>query len=105
MVYDLQGRRTSLIDPDAGTITSTYTGFGELITETQKIHTDKPAITTTHNYNSNGVLQSIVRNEEITKYAYDKRNRVDSIEIKNQHLQTQNQPLQKTTKLTPWRGR
>ena len=88
MQYDLQGRRTKLIDPDLGTIRSVYNGFGELVMEKQKIHLDKDSITTTYNYNSNGVLQSINRNSEITNYTYDKQNRVETIGIAGQHKQT-----------------
>jgi YD repeat-containing protein len=34
MEYDLQGNRTKLIDPDAGTVVSKYNGLGELQWET-----------------------------------------------------------------------
>jgi YD repeat-containing protein len=38
MEYDLQDNRTKLIDPDAGTISSKYDGWGQLIWEEQAIH-------------------------------------------------------------------
>jgi RHS repeat-associated protein len=38
MEYDLQGNRTKLIDPDAGTITSEYDGWGQLLSEQQAVH-------------------------------------------------------------------
>ncbi|MDR0506376.1 MAG: FG-GAP-like repeat-containing protein, partial [Dysgonamonadaceae bacterium] len=39
MEYDLQGNRTKIIDPDAGTVTSKYDGWGQLTKTEQKVHT------------------------------------------------------------------
>ena len=44
-VYDLRGNRLKLIDPNAGTITSTYNHFNELISQT-----DARGYTTTYSY-------------------------------------------------------
>ncbi len=85
--YNLQGKRTRLIDPDAGTVRSGYNGFGELLWEKQKIHASKDSITTTNNYAANGLLSNIVRNDETTVYKYDALYRVDSIEIVGKHVQ------------------
>ncbi|MDL2256804.1 hypothetical protein LJC06_01205, partial [Bacteroidales bacterium OttesenSCG-928-I14] len=38
MEYDLQGNRTKIIDPDAGTITTTYDAWGQLVQEKQYVH-------------------------------------------------------------------
>ena len=38
MEYDLVGNRTKLVDPDAGTITSQYDGWGQLVEEKQIVH-------------------------------------------------------------------
>ncbi|WP_158648321.1 FG-GAP-like repeat-containing protein, partial [Candidatus Symbiothrix dinenymphae] len=55
MEYDLQGNRTKLTDPDAGTITSKYDGWGQLTEEKQKIH-DNSYVTTSYNYATSGLL-------------------------------------------------
>jgi RHS repeat-associated core domain len=86
MVYDLQGNRTQLSDPDAGTVISDYNGFGELKEEKQAVH-NNDFIITTNNFNDNGTLKSIVRNGETTSYAYDAYNRIDSIEIVGKNKQ------------------
>jgi YD repeat-containing protein len=38
MEYDVQGNRTKLIDPDAGTITNTYNAFGQVLSRSQSVH-------------------------------------------------------------------
>ncbi len=82
MVYDIQGNRISLNDPDAGIVESKYNGFGELIEEKQKMHDNTHYITTTNTFKANGLLDKIVRNNnEITTYSYDTKNRVSKIEI------------------------
>ncbi len=88
MEYDLQGNRTELVDPDAGTITSLYNGFGELVWEKQDIHDADDQITTNYTYLPNGLLSSINRNGETTNYTYDANYRIESIAIANQHSQT-----------------
>ncbi len=88
MEYDLQGNRTELVDPDAGTITSLYNGFGELVWEKQDIHDADDQITTNYTYLPNGLLSSISRNGETTNYTYDANYRIESISIANQHSQT-----------------
>ncbi len=88
MEYDLQGNRTELVDPDAGTITSLYNGFGELVWEKQDIHAADDQITTSYTYLPNGLLSSINRNGETTNYTYDANYRIGSISIANQHSQT-----------------
>ena len=58
MVYDVQGNRTKIIDPDAGTITNTYNAFGQPLTRSQNIHNGTPVITT-YDYNTTtGKLKS-----------------------------------------------
>ena len=89
MEYDLQGNRTKLIDPDGGTVESKYNGFGELLWEKQKVRNATDYITTTNNYDNNGLLQNINRNGEITLYTYDTqyKNRVNTIEIAGKNKQ------------------
>ncbi len=97
MEYDLQGHRTKLVDPDAGTITSKSNGFGELLWERQKVHTSQDSTTTIHNYLTNGLLHSIVRKTEATTgvkmdsivYTYDAANhyRIDNIELAGKNKQ------------------
>ncbi|MDR1729410.1 MAG: hypothetical protein LBR52_01975 [Prevotellaceae bacterium] len=86
--YDLQGRRTKLIDPDGGTVESKYNGFGELLWEKQKVHNENEFVTTTNNYAGNGLLQSTEQNGKTTVYTYDSDNRILSIEIAGKHKQT-----------------
>ncbi|MDL2257411.1 hypothetical protein LJC06_04320, partial [Bacteroidales bacterium OttesenSCG-928-I14] len=45
MEYDLQGNRTKIIDPDAGTITTAFDAWGQLVQEKQYVHyQEKPTI-------------------------------------------------------------
>ncbi|MDD3077753.1 MAG: SpvB/TcaC N-terminal domain-containing protein [Paludibacter sp.] len=91
--YDLQGNRTKIIDPDAGTIRNEYNGFGEMTKEVQLIHAGQDSTVTVNNYDtSTGLITNIVRNGETTAYTYDSdlghKSRVKSIEIAGQHRQT-----------------
>ena len=89
MNYDLQGHRTSLTDPDAGTVVSTYNGFGELLTETQKGRNGTDTKLTTNTYEKlTGLLKNIVRGTETTSYVYDNINRLSTIEIAGKNKQT-----------------
>ena len=88
MVYDRQGKRTKLIDPDAGTVRTQYNGFGELVLEKHKIHLNQDSISTINTYSTNGLLQTIVRNGETTSYTYDPTNRISLIEITGKNKQT-----------------
>lgn len=76
-----------LTDPDAGVIETKYNGFGELVEEKQKVHSNNFLVTTHHFEPTTGQLNSIYRNGEITSYSYDPKNRVDNIEIAGQHKQ------------------
>lgn len=89
MFYNLQGKRIRLIDPDAGLVRTEYNGFGELIKEVQKIHKDKDSIVTVNEYDANGLLQNINRNNEITTYIYNDqyKSRLKSIEILGKNKQ------------------
>lgn len=87
MEYDLQGNRIKLIDPDAGTIYNEYNGFGEMISERQKIHLGQDDIITTYTYSDDGLLQQISRNGENTVYNYDTYHRLSSVNIEGQHKQ------------------
>jgi RHS repeat-associated protein len=89
-VYDLQGNRTTLSDPDAGEITSKYNGFGDLLWTEQRVHLPLPGtlIRTDYGYKDNGLPETITRKGETTTYAYDSKNRISSIEIAGQHKQT-----------------
>ncbi len=58
MEYDVQGNRTKLIDPDAGTVNNSYNAFGQVLTRSQSIHNSTPVVTT-YSYNaSSGLLSS-----------------------------------------------
>ncbi|MDD4490621.1 MAG: FG-GAP-like repeat-containing protein, partial [Paludibacter sp.] len=87
MEYNLQGKRTKLTDPDAGVIETKYNGFGELLEEKQKVHSNNFLVTTHQFEPTTGRLNSINRNGEITSYGYDAQNRISSIEIAGQHKQ------------------
>jgi len=89
MEYDLQGRRTKLTDPDAGIVESAYNGFGELLTEKQKVRNATDYIVTTNNYDgSTGLLQTVLRGAETTAYTYDTNKRISTIEIAGKNKQT-----------------
>lgn len=74
MEYDVQGNRTKLIDPDAGTITNTYNAFGQVLTRSQNVHGDTPVVTTYEYEASSGRLTSetMVGDTTMTKtYTYN----------------------------------
>ena len=70
MEYDIQGNRTKLVDPDAGTITNTYNAFGQVLSRSQSIHNNNPVVTT-YTYNNTGQLShETVRGEKTKHYTY-----------------------------------
>lgn len=74
MEYDIQGNRTKLIDPDAGTITNTYNAFGQVLTRSQNVHGSTPVVTTYEYEAGSGRLTSetMVGDTTMTKtYTYD----------------------------------
>ncbi|MDR0863722.1 MAG: FG-GAP-like repeat-containing protein, partial [Candidatus Symbiothrix sp.] len=87
MEYDLQGNRTKLIDPDAGTISSQYDGWGQLKTEKQKIHLSADSIITNYYYHTSGLLDYKSRNDSITNYEYDNLYRLKRVSIAGKHSQ------------------
>jgi RHS repeat-associated protein len=90
MVYNLQGNRIKLIDPDGGLTRSEYNGFGQLTKEVQRVHLSGDSISTVNTYKPDGRLESINRNSEVTNYIYDTSNKsiVNSISIANKNTQT-----------------
>jgi len=87
MVYDLQGNRIKLTDPDAGVITSNYDGWGQLTQEKQKIHATADSIVTTYDYLASGLLNCQLRNGEKTNYGYDNLHRLNRVSIAGKHAQ------------------
>ena len=92
MVYNLQGERIQLKDPDGGFTRSEYDGFGEQTLEVQRVHLSGDSIRTNHTYKTDGRLESINRNGEITTYSYDTsfKGRVTVIELKDKNNNVQN---------------
>jgi RHS repeat-associated protein len=89
MHYDLQGNRTHLIDPDAGTVRTAYNGYGELLLEKQLVHNATDSVSTSYTYEgTTGMLQTKVRDTETTIYGYDNLKRLSTIEIAGKHKQT-----------------
>lgn len=69
MKYDLLGRRTELIDPNAGTITYEYDGWGNL-----KKQTDSRGESEEYVYDNSGRLQTYKRGAgESFSYTYDSK--------------------------------
>jgi RHS repeat-associated protein len=66
LTYDIYGNRTSISDPDAGTITSEYNALGNLITST-----DNDGNVTTNTYDKSGRLLTSVLDNVTTTYTYD----------------------------------
>lgn len=67
--YDLLGRRTELKDPNAGIISYTYDGWGNL-----KMQTDARGETEEYVYDNNGLLKTYKRgDEESFSYTYDSK--------------------------------
>jgi YD repeat-containing protein len=90
MEYDIQGNQIKITDPDAGIIQSKYNGFGELVWTKQSVHNASTVITTTNNFNPNGLLRSVTRTNgdssgttDSIAYTYDevKNYRVNSISL------------------------
>ena len=67
MYYDLQGNRTKIIDPDAGTVRNEYNGFGELILEKQKLKAEQDSITTLNTYEAAPVHRSVFVNITVVR--------------------------------------
>lgn len=89
MIYDRQGNRIRLTDPNAGVTRAEYNAWGELLWERQRIHLTGDSITTNNYYDgATGQLTSIVRNGETTSYIYDPKHRISSIEITGKHKQS-----------------
>ncbi len=72
-VYDLQGNRISITDPDAGEITSEYNGFGELLWQehTKTEDGEEVTIRDTYTYDNAGRTISSVLNGLTTTTEYD----------------------------------
>lgn len=67
--YDLLGRRTELKDPNAGIISYTYDGWGNL-----NMQTDARGETEEYVYDNNGLLKTYKRgDEESFSYTYDSK--------------------------------
>ncbi len=72
--FDLQGNRTKIIDPDAGTISSKYNGFGELVWEEyEKKESDGSlkTIRTENSYDDAGRNYSSTQNGVTTTTVFD----------------------------------
>jgi RHS repeat-associated protein len=83
--YNIQGKRIKMIDPNVGEIITRYNGFGEVVEEKQKVHTND-FISTLYQYQpTTGKLLSVQRADEITQYQYDNQNRISSVEIAGKH--------------------
>ncbi|GAO29182.1 RHS repeat-associated core domain-containing protein [Geofilum rubicundum] len=99
--YDLLGNRTVLKDPDTGTVTSEYNGFGQILKNTHKIHTGSGDSITSYKYFASGLIEDVNVHGKITKYKYDSKNRIEKIEIAGEHEQSfmydsNNRPIKMT---------
>ena len=88
MEYDLQGNRTKLVDPDAGTIQTKYDAFGQLRWEKQKLHSNASEITTYYYYSPGGLLEGKVRGDEFTSYTYDAKHRLKETSNQGPHTRS-----------------
>jgi len=96
--YDLQGNRTKIIDPDAGTQECKYNAFGDIIEMKQKVHDSVNFVTTNFKYQNNGLIESVLRQsasstgikKDTTVYSYDASNhyRLQSIRLGNVNNQS-----------------
>jgi RHS repeat-associated protein len=69
--YDLLGRRVKLSDPDSGTTTWTYNGFGDVLSETRAAGSSSP-VTTSYTYDPLGrVTTAAYSDGGIATYTYD----------------------------------
>ncbi|MDL2222957.1 FG-GAP-like repeat-containing protein [Bacteroidales bacterium OttesenSCG-928-M11] len=84
--YDLVGNRTRIIDPDAGTITSKYDSWGQVLWEKQLVNAD--SITTSYDYHPSGLLNYSQIDSERTHYEYDSLHRLRWVGITGKHSQS-----------------
>lgn len=77
MEYDIQGNRTKLIDPDAGTIANTYNAFGQMKYQLQNVHNNNTPVSISYIYDTNNRLvnrEAIHGNTlTLTYYSYDEK--------------------------------
>lgn len=77
MEYDIQGNRTKLIDPDAGTIANTYNAFGQMKGQLQNVHNNNTPVSISYIYDTNNRLvnrEAIHGNTlTLTYYSYDEK--------------------------------
>ena len=66
LTYDVYGNRTTITDPDAGTVASEYNALGYLITST-----DNDGNVTTNTYDKSGRVLTSVLDNVTTTYTYD----------------------------------
>ncbi len=72
--FNLQGNRIKLLDPDAGTITSAYNGFGEVEWEEHKktkADGSIETIRTSYNYDNTGRVLTSTINGKATSHTYN----------------------------------
>jgi len=74
MQYDIAGNQTQLVDPSAGTINYTYSGFGEILTQQNARNQ-----TTSYTYNANGTISQKVSPEGTTVYTYNSNKQLTGI--------------------------
>jgi len=87
MEYNLQGNRTKLVDPDAGTIESKFNGFGQLKEESRPGNNNS-TILTSYKYLNNGLLDYKLVNNDKIQYNYDDKKRLGSIVWQDNNTQT-----------------
>ncbi len=76
MQYDIAGNQIQLVDPSSGTMTYTYNGFGELLTQQNSRNQ-----TNSFSYYSDGRIQQKLTPEGTTTYSYNTNKQLTGITL------------------------
>lgn len=73
MQYDPAGRRVKTHDPDVGTVTEAYDGFGQPVRSSRKQTANADSVITTLTYSAYGLLTDYTCGTRAAHYTYDTR--------------------------------
>ncbi len=88
--YDLQGNRTKMIDPDAGTVENKYNGFGDMLWQKQTksvLSGSSKIITTSYEYDGAGRVKSVTQNGKKTSHSYTSQGFLNSVKNSDHEIQ------------------
>ncbi len=87
--FDIKGNRTLLNDPNAGMVSTTYNGFGEILTNEKRGRNDTEIINTIYTYDEHtGLLDLVTKDGIVTDYEYYEDFQLKTISIDGVHSET-----------------